>query len=94
MLLFQHTLPAFFGVMNEGEAHLLSCCGVKTPILTRWSSSVLKVFKWIQGTGYGLECAGLAFGLMSMCTFYVDKLQEYHQKSYCFPVALRKYLLF
>jgi hypothetical protein len=28
----------------------------------------LKVFKWIQGTGYGLECTGLAFGSMSMGT--------------------------
>jgi hypothetical protein len=68
-LLIQHTLPAFFGIMNEGDAHSLSCCAARTPILTRWSSSFLKVFKWIQGTGYGLECTGLAFGSMSMCTF-------------------------
>ncbi len=25
-------------------------------------SSYLKVFKWIQGTGWGIECTGLAFG--------------------------------
>ncbi len=64
-LLIQNTLPSFLGMMNEGDAHSLS----KRPILTRWLSSVLKVFKWIQGTGYDLECAGLAFGSMSMCTF-------------------------
>ncbi len=50
-LLIQCTLPSFFGVMKEGEAHSLSCCGAKTPILIRWSSTILKVFKWIQGTG-------------------------------------------
>jgi hypothetical protein len=45
------TDPAYsailFGVMNEDEAHSLSCCGAERPILTRWSSSVLKIFKWI-----------------------------------------------
>ncbi len=30
-------------------------------------SSLLKVFKWIQGTGWGIKCTGLAFGSMSMC---------------------------
>jgi hypothetical protein len=68
-LLIQRTLPSILGIMNEGDAHSLSCCAAKTPILTRWLSSFLKVFKWIQGTGYGLECTGLAFGSMSMCTF-------------------------
>jgi hypothetical protein len=32
-------------------------------------SSLLKVFKWIQGTGWGIKCTGLAFGSMSMCTY-------------------------
>ena len=50
-LLIQRTLPSFLGVMNEDEAHSLSCHGAKTPILTRWASSVLKVFKWVQGNG-------------------------------------------
>jgi hypothetical protein len=80
--------------MNEGETHSLSCWYAKTPILTRWSCSVLKVFKWIQGTGKGLECAGLTFGSMSMCTFYVDKHQEFHQTSFCFPTTLKANLLF
>ena len=95
-LLIQHTLPSFFGIMNEGDTHSLSCCAARTPILTRWLSSFLKVFKSIQGTGYGLECTGLAFGSMSMCTipFYVDKLREFHRTSYCFPVALGANLLF
>ncbi len=68
-LLIQLTLPSFLGIMNEGDAHSLSCCADRTPILTRWLSSFLKVFKWIQGTGYGLECTGLAFGSMLICTF-------------------------
>ncbi len=67
-LLIQRTLLSFLGIMNEGGTHSLSCCAVRTPILTRWSRSFLKVFKWIQGTLYGLECTGLAFGLMSICT--------------------------
>ncbi len=80
--------------MNEGDAYSLSCCDARTPILTRWSSSALKVFKWIQGTGYGLECTGLAFRSMLMCTFCVDKLQEFHQTCYHSPVALEANLLF
>jgi hypothetical protein len=68
-LLIQHTLPSFLGMMNEGDAHSISCWDVQTLIFTRWLSSILKVFKWIQGTGYGLEHTGLAFGSMSMCTF-------------------------
>jgi hypothetical protein len=46
-LLIQRTLPSFLGVMNEGDVHSLSCCAARTPISTRWSSSFLKVFKWI-----------------------------------------------
>ncbi len=57
-------------------------------------SSFLKDFKWIQGTGWGIECTGLAFGSMSMWTFYVDKYQEFHQTSFYFPIALRASLLF
>jgi hypothetical protein len=49
--LIQHTLPSFLGVMNEGEAHSLSCCGAKTPILTRWSSSILKVLNGFEVLG-------------------------------------------
>ncbi len=64
----QHTLPSFLGIMNEGDVHSLSCCAARTPILKRWSSSFLKIFIWIQGTGYGLECTGLAFWSMPMCT--------------------------
>jgi hypothetical protein len=67
--LIQRTLPSLLGIMNEGDAHSLSYCAARSPILTRWLSSFLKVFKWIQGTGHGLECTGLAFGSMSMCTF-------------------------
>ncbi len=92
-LLIQHTLPSFWGMMNEGEAHSLTCCSAKTPMLTRWLSSVLKVFKWIRGTRYCLECTGL----LDQCqcvTFYVDKLQEFHQTSCHFPVALKANLLF
>ncbi len=92
--LIQCTLLSFLGIMNEGDAHSLSFCDVRTPSLTRWSSSFLKVFKWIWGTGYGLECTSLAFGSMSMCTFYVDKLQEFHWTSCCSPVALKANLLF
>jgi hypothetical protein len=93
--LIKRTLPSFLGMMNEGDAHSLSCCAARTPILKRWSSSFLKVFKWIQGTGYGLECTGLAFGSMTMYTFFcVDKLQESHQKSYCSPIALEANLIF
>ncbi len=66
--LIQHTLPSFLGKMNEGNTHSLSCCAARTPILTRWSSFFLKVFEWIQGRLYGLECTGLAFGSMSICT--------------------------
>ncbi len=70
-------------------------CAARTPILTRWSSSFLKVFKWIWSTVYGLECTGLAFGSMSVCTFLcVDKFQEFHWTSYCFPGALGANLLF
>ncbi len=72
-LLIQCILPSFFGIMNEGDAHSLSCCAARTPILTRWSSSFLKVFKWIRGTEYGLEFTGLAFGSMSICTFICGK---------------------
>ncbi len=70
-LLIQRTLPSFLGLINEGDTHSLSCCGARTPILTRWLSSVLKVFNWIWGTEYGLECTDLAFGSMSMCTFFL-----------------------
>ncbi len=68
-LLIQLTLPSFLGIMNEDDAHSLICCVARTPFLTRWVSSFLKVFKWIRGTGYGLECTGLAFGSMPMCSF-------------------------
>ncbi len=51
VLLIQHTLLSFFGMVNEDDAHSLSWCGAKTPSPTRWSNSFLKVFKWIQGTG-------------------------------------------
>jgi hypothetical protein len=54
----------------------------------------LKVFKWIQGTWYGLEYTDLAFGSMSICTFYVDTLQEFHQTSCRCHVALEPNLLF
>ncbi len=57
-------------------------------------SSFLKVFKWIWGTGWGIKCKGLAFGSMSVCTFYVDKRQKFHQTSFCFPLALKASLLF
>ncbi len=57
-------------------------------------SSFLKVLKWIWGTGWGIECTGLAFGSMSMHTLYVDKRQEFHQKSFFFPIALNVSLLF
>ncbi len=67
--LIQHTLPSFLGMMKEGDAHSLYYCDARSLILTRWSSFILKVFKWIRGTRYGLECTGLAFGSMSMCTF-------------------------
>ncbi len=53
-----------------------------------------KVFKWIPGTGWGIECTGLAFGSMLMCTFYVDKRQEFHQTSFYFPIALKASLHF
>jgi hypothetical protein len=77
-LLIQCTLPSFFGIVYDGDAHSLSFCAARTPILKKGLISFLKVFKWIRGTGYGLECTGLAFGSMSMCTFCVDKLQELH----------------
>jgi hypothetical protein len=93
-LLIQRTQPSFLGIMNEGDTHSLSCCAARTPIFTRQLSSSLKVFNWIQGTGYGLECTGLAFGSMSICTFCVDKLQVFHRTSCHFPVALKAILLF
>ncbi len=69
--LIQHTLASFLGMMNEEDAHSLSCCAARTPILTRWSSSLLKVFKWILGTGYGLECIGLAFWINNNVYLFV-----------------------
>jgi hypothetical protein len=35
--------------MNERDAHSLSCCDAKRPILTRWLNSILKVFKMDSG---------------------------------------------
>ncbi len=41
-LLIQRTLPSFLGIMNEGDAHSFSFCAARTPILTRWSSSIFE----------------------------------------------------
>ncbi len=92
--LIQHTLLYFLRIMNEGNAHSLSCCTARTPILMRWLRSFLKVFKWIWGTGYGLECPGWHLDQCQYVPFCVDKLQEFHWSSYYFSVALKANLLF
>ena len=65
-LLIQWTRPYLLGIMNEGEAHSLHPWGTNTPIWTRCWSSVLKVSRWMWGTGYALECTGTASGSISM----------------------------
>ena len=50
--------------------------------------------KWIQGTGYDLECTGWQLDQCQCVPFCVDKLQEFHWTSYHFPVALKASLLF
>ncbi len=77
-------------MMNEGDTYSLSCCDAKTTILTRWLSSILKAFKWIQGTRYGLECTGSS----QYEPYDVDKFQVFHQTSCHSPVALKANLLF
>ena len=67
--LIQRTLPSFFGMMNVGDAHSLSCCRTRTPMVTKWSSSFLNVLRCIQGIAYGLAYTGFAVGSTSMWNF-------------------------
>ncbi len=54
------TVWSFFGMMNEGKAHLDDGCHFNTPIKIRQSISFMRVALCIFGIGYGLPWYGLA----------------------------------
>jgi hypothetical protein len=80
--------------MNEGEAHSLSCCGAKTPILTRWLSSVLKISNGFEVLDKAYITQAWHLDQCPCVPFYLDKCQEFHHTSFCSPVALKTNLLF